>query len=82
MTIQIPDELARDLESIATAQHKSVEQVAVERIQSTLHREKSPQQLLQSLRKMGRPSGEAVDELEAAIAQEKLPVRELGEFDI
>ncbi len=30
MTIRIPDDLARDLEGIATAQNKSVEQVAVE----------------------------------------------------
>jgi predicted transcriptional regulator len=34
LTIQIPDDLARGLEGIASAQKKSVEQVAVGRLRS------------------------------------------------
>jgi predicted transcriptional regulator len=38
MTIQIPDDLARGLEGIAAAQHKSVEQVALESLRSLFDR--------------------------------------------
>ena len=43
LTIQIPDDLARGLAGIASAQKKSVEQVALERLGSLLDTESSPQ---------------------------------------
>jgi hypothetical protein len=81
MTIQIPDDLARGLEGIAAAQMKSVEQLAVERLRAFLDRPTSPQFLLQALKALPHPSPSAVDDLDAAIAGGRLPVRDHGEFD-
>ena len=64
---QIPDDLARGLDGIAGAQHKSVEQVALESLRSLFDRAYSPEILLQSLRQLSHPSAEAVDDLDAAI---------------
>jgi predicted transcriptional regulator len=46
MTIRIPDDLAHCLEGIAAAQHKSVEQLAVESLRSLVNRTGSPDVLL------------------------------------
>lgn len=81
MTIQIPDDLARGLEGIAAAQRKTVEQLAIERLQSLLDRPTSPQSLLRSIQALPHPSPAAVDDLENAIAAARLPVREHGSFD-
>jgi hypothetical protein len=81
MTIQIPDDLARDLERIATAQRQSVEQLAVERLRSLIERPVSPQSLLHALRALPHPSASAVDELESAIVASQLPVNSRGAFD-
>ena len=81
MTIQIPDDVARGLEGIAAAQKKSVEQVAVERLRSLLDNASSPQAVLRTLRELPHPSPSAVDDLEAAIAASRLPVRDRGAFD-
>jgi hypothetical protein len=81
MTIRIPDDLARGLEGIAAAQHKSVEQVALESLRSLFDRASSPEVVLRSLRQLPHPSAEAVGELEAAIAAAQLPVRGHGIFD-
>ena len=34
LTLEIPDEMARTLEAIATAQHKTVEDLALDRLRS------------------------------------------------
>ena len=81
MTIQIPDDLAQGLERIATAQHKSVEQVALESLRSVCEPPGSPAAVLRMLREMPRASPEAVDELEAAIAAGRRTVRDEGVFD-
>lgn len=81
MTIQIPDDLALGLEGIAAAQKKSVEQLAVERLRSLLDRPASPQDVLQTIQALPHPSSAAVDDLEAAIAASRLPVRDEGVFD-
>ncbi len=81
MTIQIPDDLARGLEGIAAAQHKSVEQVALESLRSLFDRANSPEVLLQSLRQLSHPSAEAVDDLDAAIVAGRLPMVGQGVFD-
>lgn len=81
MTIQIPDELARGLEGIAAAEHKSVEQLAVERLQSLVKKSMSPAELLQYLRSLPHPSREAVEDMKAAIAAGRIPVRDRGVFD-
>jgi plasmid stability protein len=81
MTIQIPDDLARGLEGIAAAQQKSVEQVAVESLRSLFERSSSPQAVLRAARGLPHPSAAAIDDLEAAIAAGKLPVRDRCAID-
>ena len=81
MTIQIPDDLARGLEGIAAAQQKSVEQLALERLRSLFDDASLPGAVLQAVRELPHPSSSAVDDLEAAIAAARLPVRDEGAFD-
>jgi predicted transcriptional regulator len=81
MTIQIPDDLARGLEEIAAAQKKTVEQVALDRLRSIFDNTDSPEAVLLALRQLPHPSSAAVDELDAAIASARLPVRDEGVFD-
>jgi hypothetical protein len=81
LTIQIPDDLARGLEGIASAQKKSVEEVALERLHSLFDRATSPEAVLQAVRELPHPSSSAVDDLDAAIAAARLPVTDQGAFD-
>jgi len=81
MTIQIPDDLVRDLEGLAAAQKKTVEQLALDRLRSLLDKPASPQAILRAIREMPHPSSSAVDDLEAAIAASRLPVHDPGAFD-
>ena len=81
MTIQIPDDVARGLEGVAALQRKSVEQVAVESLRLLFDRPASPQAVLRAVRGLPHPSAGAVDDMEAAIASARLPVRYSGAFD-
>jgi hypothetical protein len=81
MTIQIPDDLAQGLEGMASEQQKSVEQVAVDSLRALFDRATSPAAVLQAVRKLSHPSAAAVDDLEAAITDARLPVRDQGAFD-
>lgn len=81
MTIEIPDDLARDLKDIAAAQQKSVQEVALERLRSLTDDESSPQAVLRAIRKLPHPNASAVDDLDAAIAASRLPVRDHDPFD-
>ena len=84
MTIQIPDDLARGLEGIAAAQRRSVQQLAVERLQAPLDTPASPESLLRTIRALPHPSPAAVDDLDdldAAIAASRLPVSDQNLFD-
>ena len=81
MTIRIPDDLASNLEELAGAQRKSVEQVAVENLRALFDATDSPQALLRRLRSLPHPSREAVDDLETAIAAGRLSVRDDDPFD-
>ena len=75
MTIHIPDDLAHGLEGIAAAQQKSVEQVALDGLRSLFDKATSAEVVLRALRRLPHPSAAAVDDLEAAIAAARLPVR-------
>ena len=81
MTIQIPDDLASGLERVATLQHKSIDQVAVECLRQLFGQEGSPGAIVRAVRRLPHPSAEAVDDLEAAILSARLPVRDQGTFD-
>jgi len=82
MTIQIPDDLARCLKGIAASQKKSVEQLALERLRSLFDDASSPAAVLRAVRELPRPSSSTVDDLEAAIAAARLPVRDGSAFDM
>jgi hypothetical protein len=82
MKIQIPDDLARGLEGIAAAQQKSVEQVALEGLRSLFDKASSPEAVLRAVRELPHPSAAAVDDLDAAIAAGRLPVRDQGASDM
>jgi hypothetical protein len=81
MTIDIPDDLVRELERIAAAQQKSVQELAVERLRSLTDTPSSPQALLRTLRQLPHPSSSAVNDLDTAIAAGRLPVSDQGQFD-
>jgi hypothetical protein len=81
MTIQIPDDITRGLEGIAAAQHKSIEQVALEYLRLLFDQATSPNAILRSVRELPHPSTAAVDELDAAVAAGQLPVRYPLAFD-
>ena len=81
MTIRIPDDLARGLEAIAVAQQKSVEELAVERLRTFFDRPTSPASVLRTIQALPHPSRPAVDDLDAAIAAARLPVRDQDAFD-
>ena len=81
MTIDIPDDLARELEGIAAAQQKNVHELALEGLRSVTDTASSPQAVLKALRQLPHPSSWAVDDLDAAIAAGRLPVSDHGPFD-
>jgi hypothetical protein len=80
LNIEMPDDLVRTLEGIAAAQHKSVQQLALEQLSSLVEdipspRAGSPAAVLRAMREPPHPSSEDVDELDAIIAAGRLPVR-------
>jgi hypothetical protein len=73
LIIEMPDDLARNLEGIAAARHKSIQQLVIERLRSLI--EVGPEHLLGTaaavLRAVQEPphlSASDVDELDLAIA--------------
>ena len=81
LTIQIPDDLARGLEGLASAQRKSVEQVALEHLRALLGKASSPAAVLRAVGELPHPRSAAVDDPDAAIAAARLPVSDEGAFD-
>ncbi len=81
LKLEIPDDLAHRLKGIASAQHKSVEQVAVEGLRSLIHPPGSPAAILQVAASPPHLTGAALAELDEAIASGRIPVRDQGSFD-
>jgi hypothetical protein len=81
LIIHIPDDIVRQLEGIAAAQKKSVEQVALERLSGVAERAGSPGAVLRAMKELPHVSPTDVDELDAAIASGRLPVSDQGVFD-
>jgi hypothetical protein len=81
LIIEVPDELARSLEGIAATQHKSIQQLALERLSSLVTGSApepeagSPAALLSVMREPPNLSPADVDKLDAAIAAGRIPVR-------
>ena len=85
LTIEMPDDLVRSLEGLAAAQRKSVQQLALEQLSSLVGaipepRPGSPAAILQVMRDPPFPSSADVDELDAALAAGRLPVRARDPF--
>ena len=53
----------------------------MKRLRSFIDKPTSPQELLRKLRALPHPDPSTVEELEAAIAAARLPVRDEGDFD-
>ena len=81
LNIEMPDDLARSLEGIASVQHKTVQELAVERLRSLVEgsfeppQKGSPGAVLRVMREAPHPSASDVEELEAAIAAGRAPVQ-------
>jgi hypothetical protein len=80
LTIEMPDDLVRQLEGIAALQRKSVQQLAVDQLQSLVqagaeYRPGSPWAVLRAAQEPPHPSPAEVDDLDAAIASARLPVQ-------
>jgi plasmid stability protein len=80
LTIEMPDDLARSLAGIAAAQHKSIQQLAIERLTSLVasDSEDRPGSAAAVLRVMHEPphlSPSDVAALDAAIAAGRLPIQ-------
>jgi hypothetical protein len=80
LIIEVPDELVRSLEGIAAAQCKSIQQLALERLSSLVEVipeacAGSPAAVLRVMQDPPHPSSADVDELDAAIAAGRLPIR-------
>jgi hypothetical protein len=80
LTINLPDDLARKLEGLASARRKTVQEVALERLES-IAVPGTPDALLGAMRQPPHLSAADVAELDAAISSGRLPVREQGVFE-
>jgi hypothetical protein len=80
LTIEMPDDLARGLAGIAAEQHKTMQELAVERLRSLVELSLespagSPAAVLRAMREPPHPTASDVEELEAAIADCRVPVQ-------
>ena len=80
LIVEMPDELVRSLEGIAAAQRKSVQQLALEWLSSLVEvipepLAGSPAAVLRTMQESPHPSVADVDELDAAMAAGRLPIR-------
>ena len=80
LIIELPDDLALSLEGIAASQHKSIQQLALERLRSLV--DVSPEQragsaaaILRVMHQPPHPNLADVEELDAAIAAGRLRIR-------
>jgi hypothetical protein len=79
LMIEMPDDLACSLERIAAAQHKSIQELAIERIRSLV--EANPENsggsagaVLQAMLDPPHPSASDVDDFDSAIKAGRLPI--------
>ena len=81
LKLEIPDDLAQRLQGIASTQHKSIEQVAVEGLRSLIRQPGSPAAILAAADQPPHLTAAPITELEQAIASGRIPVRDCGPFD-
>ena len=85
LTLEIPDEMARTLEGIASAQHKTIKELALDRLRSLADSKDSgipgsPAAVRNALLGLRKIPVSEVEALEAAIASSRLPVSSVDIF--
>ena len=85
LTLDVPDELARTLESLAATRQVSVQEVALERLKTFVTVTDapligSPPALLRVMTEGPHLSSADVDELDATISAGRLPIRSIDLF--
>jgi hypothetical protein len=84
LTLEMSDDLARGLANLSEAQRTSVQQLAIERLRSLVEdyaaTAGTPGVLIRALHEEPHLTASDVNELEAAIAAGRLPVRALDIF--
>jgi plasmid stability protein len=80
LIIEMPDDLARNLQVIAAAQHRSVQELAIGGLRSLVdaaseHRAGSPGAVLQAMLDAPHLATSDVDEFDAVLAAGRLPTR-------
>ena len=80
LTIEMPDDLVRRLEGMAAVRRMSLQQLALNQLQSLVeggpeYRAGTPAAVLHALREEPHPSSADVDDLDSAIASARLPVQ-------
>jgi hypothetical protein len=83
LILEISDQMARSLESLAAERHKSVEQLGVEQLSSLVEPKMvgTAAAVLEAMRRAPHVTSEDTDELDRAIAAGRLPVRNPNLFD-
>ena len=85
LILEMPDDLARSLAAIAAAQHKNVQELAIEQLCSLVGAGSgfdagSAAAVLQAMREPPHLSAADVDALDAALAAGRLPIQERDLF--
>jgi predicted transcriptional regulator len=82
LTIQLPDDVARNLEGIAAAQRKTVQQLALEQLRALISEPHagSPEAVLRAMREPPHTNAADVEELDAAILAGRLAVGDRAPF--
>lgn len=80
LTIEMPEDLVRSLQGIADAQHKTLQELAIEGLRSLVEvpveqRPGSPAAVLRAMRETPHPSASNMDEFDAVLENGRLPVR-------
>ena len=75
LIIEMPDDLVRSLEGLAAAEHKTVEQLAVEKLRSLVDTppQGSPAAVMRAMGESPHLSASDVEELDAVIAAGRAP---------
>jgi predicted transcriptional regulator len=85
VTIELPEDLARNLELVATAHQRTLQQHAVERLRSMVESDAhelpgSPAAIIRAMQERPQVNDSDVADLEAAISVGRLPVRNVDLF--
>lgn len=81
MTIEIPDELVKDLEPVMAARKATLAELALQSLEALRPARLTTSEAIAIWQSLPHAGDDAVDELERAIEEGKLPSRQSGIFD-